>query len=120
MRFLKRILPIIFPLFMIFYVIYFTKPPNSWQEASPLQILVLFIPLLFAFSFFANLFINYLPRSFIVGLGGIVILGLQAAGNLNPLTGILVIILTFLLARSFKKHSHQIRNTRPGIVKKLL
>lgn len=120
MKVFKKILPILIPLLIIFYIIYFTKPPNSWQEASTLQILILFIPLLFTFSFFANLFINYLPRSFIVGLGGIVILGLQTAGNLNPLTGILVIILTFLLARSFKKHSHQIRNTRPGIVKKLL
>lgn len=120
MKVVKKILPIIVPLLIIFYIIYFTKPPNSWEEASTLQILILFIPLLLSFSFFANLFINYLPRSFIMGLGAIVFLSLQAAGSLSFLTGALVIILTILLARLFKKHSFQKRNNHPGIVKKLL
>ncbi len=120
MKLLKKTLLILIPLLILFYVVYFTKPPDSWEKASTLQILILFIPLLLSFSFFANLFINYLPRSFIVGLGGIVILGLQAAGSLSFLTGALVIILTFLIARLFKNRSFQQRNSRPGIVKKLL
>ncbi len=120
MRFLRKTLPIIIPLFIIIFIIYYTKPPDSWEKASTFQILILFIPLLFTFSFFANLFINYLPRSFIIGLGAIVILGLQAAGSLNFLTGTLVILLTILLARLFKKHSPQLKSPRPGIVKKLL
>lgn len=104
-KILRKILPIIVPLLIIFFVIYYTKPPNTWKEASVFQILILFIPLLFTFTFFANLFLNYLPRSFVIGLGAMVFLGLQASNSLNPIAGILVIVITFLLAKSFKKQT---------------
>lgn len=78
-------------------VLNFIEPPKSWGDASTFQILILFIPLLLFFTFFINLFLNYLPRSFAVGLGLLMFSVLKALGSFNLATTTLIALTTALL-----------------------
>lgn len=97
MSFLKRFLLFTISLTFFSYIIYFTEPPKSWDQASNFQILIFFIPLLLLVTFFTNLFLNYLPRSFSIGLGVLVMTVLKGVNQLNSLTFSLTILLIALL-----------------------
>ena len=104
MRFIIRsLLLAIISLAIFGYVIYFTKPPSSWNEASTLQILSFFIPLLLFLTFLINLFLNYLPRSFAIGISLMLLALLKTVDQLNIFTLILDIILIVLFFIFFKK-----------------
>ncbi len=95
---LRRFLILLISLTTLGGVIYFVEPPKSWQEAQTWQILIFFIPLLVFFTFVANLIFKYLPRSFIVGLGLIMLLVLKASNYLNILTaGLVLLVVVFLV-----------------------
>ncbi|MBI2022731.1 hypothetical protein HYS97_02700 [Candidatus Daviesbacteria bacterium] len=85
MPFLKRLLYAFVFGIVFFCVIFFVNPPKSWTQASYFQILIFFIPLLLFFTFFVNIFLNYLPRSFAISIGLLIIVVLQALGQLNYL-----------------------------------
>lgn len=103
MLFLKQIiLPILF-LLILAWVVFYIQPPESWPAASIFQILILFVPLLMFFTFTINFFIRNLPKSFSLGLGLMVILVLKALDQINLITILATLTITFLLARSFKK-----------------
>jgi hypothetical protein len=104
----KKILPLLASISMLGYVIYFTTPPNTWQEASDIQILSVFLPILGLVTFLADLIIGYLPRSFIIGLGVNVLLVLKVLGFLNPLSAIATILITVLLFRLTPKPKNYI------------
>lgn len=90
---------------MFIYVIYFTQPPTSWTEASTWQILSFFIPLLCFLTFFINLFIKYLPKSFILGLGSMFLIVLKSIDSLNIFLGLIIVILTFIALRFYNSPS---------------
>ena len=81
----------------------FVEPPKSWQEANNFQILGVFIPLLLIFMFSVDIFVKYLPRSFIVGLGIMFLFVLQAIGQLTPLIAVGVLAAAILAARLYPK-----------------
>lgn len=99
----KKILPILISGGILFYLIYFTKPPDSWNQASTLQILGFFLPLLILVTFIVNLFFNYLPRSFIIGLAVMILVVLKLIDILNLLTAPAVILITIVSFYFFKK-----------------
>ncbi|MBI3485603.1 hypothetical protein HY025_01515 [Candidatus Daviesbacteria bacterium] len=111
MKILKRLLPVLISLAVLLYVIYFTEPPSSWVEASTFQILSFFIPLLCFLTFLANIFIGYLPKSFILGLGGMLLIVLKSINALNIFLTAAVVLLTLVSFR-FYQSSRLIREPR--------
>ncbi len=109
-KFIKLVF-IIFCLGILSLMFIFTPYPLSWEQASSWQILLIFVPLLILFTLLAELFLNYLPRSFIVGLGLMVIMVLQALNVLNPLLVIEILLVSILAARLFPrvKLTHSIK-----------
>lgn len=103
MRLLRKIAILLISLGFLIYVIFKVEPPKDWVSASIFQILIFFIPLLLTVTFFADLFINYLPRSFIIGLSFLILSVLQALKLLNILSGVIVILGTIVLFRFFPK-----------------
>ncbi len=103
MHFLKKFLLFLFSLGIFLYVVFKIEPPKDWISASTFQILVFFIPLTLTITFFVNLFINYLPRSFILGLSFLVLSALQSLRVLNILSGVIVIVIAILLFKLFPK-----------------
>lgn len=84
-------------------IIIYAEPPKSWQEASIFQILAFFLPLLFITTLLIDIFLKYVPHSFIFALGLILGLAFYAVNQLNFLTGILVLLITILSFRLFPK-----------------
>ena len=86
MPLLRRILLAVLLGLIFAGIVYFIAPPKSWVEASYFQILIFFIPLLLFMTYFINIFLNYLPRSFSIALGLFLIIVLQAVRQLNYIT----------------------------------
>lgn len=84
-------------------VIFYVEAPKSWDEASVLQILGFFVPLLLALMVLLDFFIHYLPHSFILSLGLILGLAFYAVNELNYLTLLLIILITSFSWRVFPK-----------------
>lgn len=100
---LRKISLIIISLAILAWVLYFVEPPKSWPQASYFQILAFFLPLVAFFTFVANLFLNYLPRSFVVGLGLMMVVVLKAIDQLNAVTVSGILIVVAILVTVFKK-----------------
>lgn len=82
---------------ILFSFIYFTPAPSSWVETQTWHIVLIFTLILFIPTFFINIFLNYLPRSFCIGLG-VLMTSLQLALNQkSPLIYLLIATLTILL-----------------------
>jgi prepilin signal peptidase PulO-like enzyme (type II secretory pathway) len=84
-------------------VVLYLEPPKSWQEASVFQIMAFFLPMLLAIMSLVDILTHYLPHSFIISLGIILLIAFFGAGQLNYLTAILVILVTALSFRIFPK-----------------
>lgn len=119
MLLLKKILLALFPLIILLLVVFFMKAPVSWTEATTLQILSLFIPLLLFFIFLSNILFSYLPHAFLAGLGIMFIVVLQASNQLNILTAILVIVTTILAIRFFPKLHYRLKLTKRTKIPKI-
>lgn len=98
-----RIGVIIVCLALLIYIAVYTQPPKSWEQASTFQILAVFLPILVLGAVVADFFFNYLPRSFLVGLGVMVIAVLQALKQLTPLIALGIILSAVLAARLFPR-----------------
>ena len=84
-------------------VIVYVQPPESWEKASVFQIVAFFLPILLALTSFVDILVHYPPHSFILSLGAILLLAFFGAGQLNYLTGTLVILVTAFCFRIFPK-----------------
>lgn len=100
---IKKLLAFLFFLLIFILVIFYIEPPANWESASIFQIMAFFLPILLAITSLADIVIHYLPHSFIVSLGVILLLAFFGAGQLNYLTAILVILITALCFRIFPK-----------------
>jgi hypothetical protein len=103
---IKKLLPFFIFLGVVAAVIYFVEPPKSWTQASNFQILIFFIPLLLTFTFFINIFLNFLPWSFIVGLGLMMLVVLWAIGTFTYLSLGMVVFLTAICIKLFPKFNY--------------
>lgn len=101
--FIKKVSPLIASLGIFYYIIFFTPYPQSWQVATTQQILSFFLPLLAFFTFLFNLFIRYLPKSFILALAIMFLIVLYSINQFNFLTVPLVIIFCVFLLEKFPK-----------------
>lgn len=111
MGFLKRFLLVLILGLILGGVVYFVEPPKSWLSATTYQILGFFIPLLFFYTSLVNLFLNYLARSFTLGLGFLLLTVFYTTGLLTLTTGILIFSATVLLF-SFLPNKHKRKNPR--------
>jgi hypothetical protein len=116
---LKKLLPFFVSLAFLFILIYFIEPPKTWTEASLFQILVFFIPLLLTFTFFINIFISFLPWSFITSLGLMLVVVFFVINLLNIVTILIVVVLTFISLKLFPKFNYP-RKLRMNPFKKRL
>ncbi|SRR5258708_53193 len=99
--FFKKILWWLASLGILGLVIYFVPSPQNWAEASTLQILSLFIPLLLSLVLLLYLFISF-TQSFIIALGLMLTLVLYVISQLNIFTIITLLIITFGLTKLLK------------------
>ena len=97
MHLLTRTLLFILSATVFYYVLTEITPPNSWPEASTVQILSFFIPLLCSITFFINILLNKILKSTVVGLGLMFALVLLAARLLTPLSAALTFFVTGIL-----------------------
>lgn len=101
--FAKKLLLFAGFLSLFILVILYVEPPESWQSASVFQIVAFFLPIVLALTAFLDILVHYIPHSFILSLGAILLLAFFGAGQLNYLTGILVILVTAFCFRIFPK-----------------
>jgi hypothetical protein len=101
--FVRKLLFFIACLGIFTLVVIFLEPPESWEEASVWQIMAFFLPLLLGATAVIDILVHYFPHSFIIALGGILLLAFYAVSQLNLLTGSLVILATALFVRLFPK-----------------
>ena len=100
---IKRLVSFCLFLGMFVLVILYVPPPTSWEEASVFQILAFFLPILLGVTALVDILVHYLPHSFIVGLGVILIIAFLGVNQLNFLTGTLVILITAFSFRMFPR-----------------
>lgn len=100
---LKKLILVLIPTALLIYVIFNIESPTSWQQASNSQILIFFLPLLFSLTFFINLFLSYLPHSFIFALGLMFLLVLWSISLFNWVTVPLTLAFTLIAFRLFPK-----------------
>ena len=94
---LRNLLIFILLSLILFFFIYFTPAPKSCIESKTWQIILIFTLILFIPTFFVNIFLNYIPRSFCIGLG-VLMASLQLALNQkSPYIYALIVLLTILL-----------------------
>lgn len=99
----KKIAPVLISASIIFLVVYYMPPPANWDEASTLQILTIFLPILAFFTFFPNLFLCNILKSFALGLGALVLLVLWSSGFFNLITVLAVFMITACLFKFLPK-----------------
>lgn len=98
-----KILSAIFFLVVFIYVIFNVPYPNNLTSANLLQIVSFFIPLFFSILFLLSIFLVFY-LSFILSLGFIFLLILQALDGLNIVSAVLVLIVIWLFSSYFKKN----------------
>ncbi|RJP47738.1 MAG: hypothetical protein C4584_00035 [Armatimonadetes bacterium] len=98
------ILPLIFTVIFIIVILKATPPP-AITKASFLQLILFFLPLLLLLTSLFNILLWSWCKSFILGLGVILALILQALQSLNffTLTGLVMAIL--LIIKALKNNS---------------
>ena len=95
-----------------------TTPPSSWATASTIQILGFFLSLLLFMTFFWHIFIKQFAISFLLALGIMMILVLQAIKELNYVTAFGTLVLTILLSLLYNKLRRQQFNFRIPFIKR--
>jgi hypothetical protein len=103
MLFLKKLLLFLFCFSVFALVVILVEPPLSWEQASYIQILAFFIPLLLTLTFLINLFLSYMPHSFIISLGIMMLLVFYSIKAFNFVTAPSVLVITISLIKFFPK-----------------
>jgi len=101
--FVRKLLFFLVCLALFTLVILYIEPPQSWEEASILQMLAFFLPLLVGITALVDILMHYLPHSFFISLGIILFLAFYAVNQLSILTGSLVVLVTAFSVRVFPK-----------------
>ncbi len=101
--YLLKIITIIGCIFLLSYIFYFTTPPKSWEQASIGQLLAIFLSILTVVTLMIDFAVRYLPHSFILGLGMLMIFVLQALNQITPLIALGIILVSILGVRLFPK-----------------
>lgn len=115
----QKILLTLAPLIALALVIYYLPAPTSWPEATAVQILAFFIPLLLFFTFLSNILFSYLPHAFIAGLGLMFLVVLYTAGQFNIFTSGIVIALIIISIKFFPRFRYKFRLTKTPKIHKI-
>lgn len=103
LKLLYKLLPVLIFWGIFAYVILQIPYPNSLTQATPLQLLAFFISLFLAIIFTLNIFLSFFPLSLSLTIALIFLLILKALDSLNLVTGVLILIVVWLLFSYFKK-----------------
>lgn len=115
MKIFSKVLPVILFWGIFALVVLKVSYPQTLSQASLFQLSAFFIPLYLALSLTFNLFLKNILISASISLGLIFLLILKALDSLNLVTGVLIIIATYLLISYFrkaKKNNWEIRGIR--------
>lgn len=115
MKTFKRTLYFLLSLALFYYVLNYVQAPSSWPQASNFQILSFFIPLLISYTFFINIFLNNLLRSFALGLGLFALTVLKALNLFNLITAPLALALALMLFIRLPKKGLTFRKKIPKL-----
>ncbi len=99
------------------YVILQIPYPESLTQANFTQLLPFFASLFLALVFTLNILFKNILLSFSICLGLIFLLILKALDSLNIVTGILIVVATYLLASYFKRAKKKGLTKQPKIPK---
>lgn len=100
---LTKIIPVLI-FWGIFAMVILKVPyPETLSQASLFQLSAFFIPLYLALSLTFNIFLKNIFISGSISLGLVFLLILKALQSLNLVTGILIIVATYLLISYFRK-----------------
>lgn len=99
----QKIIPIIFSILLLGFVILYTEPPKSWVEATVFQWSIFYLPLLLLLTALSNLYFKFWIKSIVVGLGLTILVILFGLKALNLASTVLTIAATILIVRSLKK-----------------
>jgi len=116
----KKTIPVLISWGIFALVIIKVPYPETLSQASLFQFSAFFIPLYLALSLTFNIVLKNIFISASISLGLIFLLILKALESLNLVTGILIIISTYLLVSYFRKtHKNNLTNWRkiPKITK---
>jgi hypothetical protein len=91
-RWLKKAIVVLLSAGAIFYVIYFTSPPNSWESASLLQIVIFFLPIIIGITALSDIFLKNIARSFVISLTVMFLLILESLYLFNIFTLTIIIL----------------------------
>lgn len=119
MLIIQKILLTFVPLIVLSLVIYYLPSPKSWPEATSVQILAFFVPLLLFFTFLSNILFSYLPHAFIIGLGLMFLVVLYTAGQFNIFTSGIVIALAIISLKFSPKFRYKFRLTKASKIPKI-
>lgn len=119
MLILQKVLLTFAPLIALVLVIFYLPAPKSWPEATPIQILAFFLPLLLFFTFLSNILFSYLPHAFITGLGLMFLVVLYTAGQFNIFTSGVVIALIIISIKFFPRFRYKFRLTKGSKIPKI-
>ncbi len=99
------------------YVVLQVPYPDSLTQANFTQILPFFASLFLALVFTLNILFKNILFSSSISLGLIFLLILSALDSLNIVTGILIVVATYLLASYFRKAKRKGLTKQPKIPK---
>lgn len=99
--YLPRIIVILACLILLIYIAIFTVPPKTWIEGSTFQILTIFLSLMIIAWLLVDVFIKNSAKSFVAGLGAMVIFVLQALGQNTLWITIGIALVSILAIRLF-------------------
>lgn len=98
---LPRIIVALVCIALLIYIAIYTTPPKSWEKASEIQILAIFLSLMILAWVLVDIFLKNSAKSFIAGLGAMVIAVLQALGQNTFWVTLGIILVSILSIRLF-------------------
>ncbi len=103
MPFFKRFLSSLISIIIFILIIWQTPPPLSWNQASTLQIILIFGAFYLLLFSLTNFVFQFWPRAFVVSIGITLLFILKALEVFNIISAFLTLLSTFFLIISFKK-----------------
>lgn len=119
MRLLRNLLLFAVALSIFSTVLCFIEPPKTWVQASIWQILAFFVPLLASVTLLTNIIVNYLPWSFLIGLGIMLVVVFYTLNQLTIISGTIILTITGLSVKVFPKIRYRVRLTTQEKISKL-
>lgn len=103
MQILKNLLGVLLGTGSLTFVLINVAPPASFTSATTTQLAYFFLPVLITTTSLFNFYFNFWPKSFVLGIGVLLLLTFKALEMLNVVSLVLTVAATFLIAKSLRK-----------------